>query len=606
MHGGAYVMGSPRWSVYEEFCSTLLLKLAAQLGGSHSNNSNSNNSDETNNVASSLGILSIDYRLAPEHLFPAPLEDALAAYTALLRRGVLPSRICLAGDSAGGNLALSLSLAISRAGLPAPAAVAVLSPWGDLACAGESVTTLQDADPMIPAAAVAVAARALTGRFAFPTASAAAAATVTKGIRAVGQAAHRAEDAVAAALGGAVAAAVGAVTVNQSEGRRAGARVTAAVAGALHRATERLIGLSDDSSRHHRDDAESERPNTVTANSHVHSANTSSISNSSHDAVSNNLHSDNDAVHELSAAEADAVDSAAAFAVLSHPLASPARATALELALLPPTLVQVGGREVLLSDALAPFEAVKGYLADGNGGLGADRSNESATVSASADNASVSISVGSDDGKACEGLCPLKGGKKSHISIKATTGTSAIAGSNNLVNATPAATSSPAATAANGGGLATATSAPETDADGSSGGSGDGGGNMTAKDWAALTAPDPPGAVARCAAPVVLQLAVPGAARQRAQLQLQRHLRERHEQRQRATKSGPTATAATMVAADASKGVLGASKWEVEVWPGMFHVFPLVPFLPESQAAMNKMAQFIINECGWHPEDAAN
>lgn len=84
-------------------------------------------------------VVSVDYRLAPEHPFPAALEDALVAYRALLAGGVSPSSIVIAGDSAGGNLALSLLLALRDAREPLPAAAVLISPWVDLTQTGGSM-----------------------------------------------------------------------------------------------------------------------------------------------------------------------------------------------------------------------------------------------------------------------------------------------------------------------------------------------------------------------------------------------------------------------------------------------------------------------------------
>jgi len=78
-------------------------------------------------------VYAIDYRLAPEHPFPAGLEDAVAAYRALLDKGVEPSRLAVGGDSAGGNLTLALALKLKELGLPQPAALVCLSPVTDLA-----------------------------------------------------------------------------------------------------------------------------------------------------------------------------------------------------------------------------------------------------------------------------------------------------------------------------------------------------------------------------------------------------------------------------------------------------------------------------------------
>lgn len=82
-----------------------------------------------------------EYRLAPEHAFPAALEDTLAAYGWLLAQGVLPSRIVIAGESAGGGLCLATMLALRDKGIPLPAAAVAISPWTDLKLTGESYRT---------------------------------------------------------------------------------------------------------------------------------------------------------------------------------------------------------------------------------------------------------------------------------------------------------------------------------------------------------------------------------------------------------------------------------------------------------------------------------
>ncbi len=82
-----------------------------------------------------------DYRSAPEHVFPAAVDDALSSYEGLLSRGVDPGRIVIAGDSAGGGLTLALLIALRDRKRPLPAAAALLSPWTDLAITGETVRT---------------------------------------------------------------------------------------------------------------------------------------------------------------------------------------------------------------------------------------------------------------------------------------------------------------------------------------------------------------------------------------------------------------------------------------------------------------------------------
>jgi monoterpene epsilon-lactone hydrolase len=88
--------------------------------------------------------LGIDYRRAPEHPFPAPVDDAVAAYRWLLDQGTAPATIALAGDSAGGGLVIAALLAIRDAGLPTPAAGASVSPWTDLRVEGGSAQAADD------------------------------------------------------------------------------------------------------------------------------------------------------------------------------------------------------------------------------------------------------------------------------------------------------------------------------------------------------------------------------------------------------------------------------------------------------------------------------
>jgi monoterpene epsilon-lactone hydrolase len=93
--------------------------------------------------------LNLDYRLAPEHPHPAAVDDAVAAYRWLLDRGVAPAQIVLGGDSAGGGLVMATLLALRDAGHPLPVAGFCLSPWVDLECSGETMTTKADVDPMV-------------------------------------------------------------------------------------------------------------------------------------------------------------------------------------------------------------------------------------------------------------------------------------------------------------------------------------------------------------------------------------------------------------------------------------------------------------------------
>jgi len=120
-HGGGYVAGSARTGTH------LAAELARRAGGR---------------------ALSVDYRLAPEHPYPAAVEDGLAAYAGLLESGASPARVLVAGDSAGGGLAVATLLAARERGLPQPAAVAVFSPWADISRSGASMRTKDGADPL--------------------------------------------------------------------------------------------------------------------------------------------------------------------------------------------------------------------------------------------------------------------------------------------------------------------------------------------------------------------------------------------------------------------------------------------------------------------------
>lgn len=98
--------------------------------------------------ASGIGALVFDYALAPEHPYPAALNDSLAAYKYLLDEGIKPADIIFMGDSGGGNLVFTTMLALKEKGMPLPAAAVALSPWTDLTNSGESYTTNAKADAL--------------------------------------------------------------------------------------------------------------------------------------------------------------------------------------------------------------------------------------------------------------------------------------------------------------------------------------------------------------------------------------------------------------------------------------------------------------------------
>jgi acetyl esterase/lipase len=122
LHGGGYCIGSIRTH----------RGLAAQLSRT-----------------TSLPVLLIDYRLAPEHPHPAAVDDATSAYGFLLDRGIAPGKIAIAGDSAGGGLTIATLLAIRDRDLPRPAAGVAISPWTDMGCDSGSYTTRAEHDPMV-------------------------------------------------------------------------------------------------------------------------------------------------------------------------------------------------------------------------------------------------------------------------------------------------------------------------------------------------------------------------------------------------------------------------------------------------------------------------
>jgi acetyl esterase/lipase len=127
LHGGGFALGSAASSV--GFASDLARKAG-------------------------MNAVTVDYRLAPEHPFPAALEDVTAAYQAALDHASARTQIVVTGESAGGNLALELLIARKEHRLEMPAAVALFSPMTDLAVTGESFTTKAGVDPNITAAAI--------------------------------------------------------------------------------------------------------------------------------------------------------------------------------------------------------------------------------------------------------------------------------------------------------------------------------------------------------------------------------------------------------------------------------------------------------------------
>lgn len=122
LHGGGYAIGSPRSHRH----------MAADIGR-----------------AAGVSVSLPDYRLAPEHPHPAAVDDAVAAYRALLQSGIGAHRIAIGGDSAGGGLTVATMLAARAQGLPLPAAGVLLSPWLDLAGTGGSLETLKARDPLV-------------------------------------------------------------------------------------------------------------------------------------------------------------------------------------------------------------------------------------------------------------------------------------------------------------------------------------------------------------------------------------------------------------------------------------------------------------------------
>jgi acetyl esterase/lipase len=110
-------------------------------------------------LAGGVRVLLIDYRLAPEHPFPAALEDAAAGYQWLLAQGIPPRQIAIGGDSAGGGLALATMVWLREQATILPAAGVLLSPWTDLALTGHSMQTRAELDPLCSQASLQGAAQ---------------------------------------------------------------------------------------------------------------------------------------------------------------------------------------------------------------------------------------------------------------------------------------------------------------------------------------------------------------------------------------------------------------------------------------------------------------
>ena len=136
LHGGGYVMGSR--STHRELAARIARDAAAR-------------------------VLLLEYRLAPEHPFPAAVDDATAAYRWLRKQGIAASSIAIAGDSAGGGLTLATLLALRDAGDALPACAVCLSPWTDLEGTGASAQPGGADDPMVTVAALRDMGRAYAG-----------------------------------------------------------------------------------------------------------------------------------------------------------------------------------------------------------------------------------------------------------------------------------------------------------------------------------------------------------------------------------------------------------------------------------------------------------
>lgn len=121
-HGGGYTIGSPR--SHAEMTARIARSARARL-------------------------FSVEYSLSPEHVFPAALDDALAAYVGLLADRMSPARLAVAGDSAGGGIAMAMLVSLRDAGRPLPACAVTLSAWADLSCSSGSYAANVDLDALV-------------------------------------------------------------------------------------------------------------------------------------------------------------------------------------------------------------------------------------------------------------------------------------------------------------------------------------------------------------------------------------------------------------------------------------------------------------------------
>ena len=122
LHGGGYVCGT------REYAKGFASMLSAECG---------------------MKVVSLEYRLAPEHPFPSALDDVYGAYCMMIEKGLEPEKVVIAGESAGGGLAYALCLKLRDEGKPMPAGIIAISPWCDLTLSGESYRKNKEADPSI-------------------------------------------------------------------------------------------------------------------------------------------------------------------------------------------------------------------------------------------------------------------------------------------------------------------------------------------------------------------------------------------------------------------------------------------------------------------------